>query len=140
MENNEYSSSSNWNQGNSFNQPYSMTDVPNAKGAMILGIISICVSILCCWCYGYVLGLILSVIGFFLGAGAVRKYNENPEAYTEKSFRKAKTWRTINLIMIILNLIVTAVIIVFIYLGLTEQLPPEMQDAFEDSMRKYDFD
>ena len=130
----------NWTPPYQTNQPTPVGSVPNSKGAFVLGIISLCVSTVCCCCYGSFAGLITSIIGLVLGNKAIRTYEENPNMYDEKSYRKAKTGKTLNIIGLIISLIVSAIIIVYLFLAFTHQLPPELQDSFDDRMRKYDFD
>ena len=99
---NENPSNPNWNQGMHSNQGQVLQNIPNAKGSFVLGIISLCVSTICCCCYGSFAGFILSIIGLFLGRSAKRKYNESPAAYNPASFKKAKTGMVLNIIALII--------------------------------------
>lgn len=112
MENNE--TSSNWNQPSGTQggqQP-----VPNAMGAFVLGIISLCMNALCC-CYGEFPALVLGIIGFVLGNGAIKAYNANPGNYDEKSFRKAKTGKMLSMIGMIVAIVLIIVFIILIASG-----------------------
>lgn len=128
---------SNWNNpyGNAGEQK-----LPNSNGSFVLGIVSLCVSIICFCCYGGFAALVTSIIGIVLGNKAVRKYEENPGVYSEKTYKKAKAGRTMSWISLILSLLGCIVIVGYLYLGFTGQLPPELQDQFEESQRKWDFD
>jgi SNF family Na+-dependent transporter len=97
--------------------------VPNSMGAFVLGIVSICTSIILCCCYGYIIGLITSIIGLVLANGAMKAYNQNPDAYTEASFRKAKNGRLISIIGLILSLIIILLVIVAVVLQATGNMP-----------------
>lgn len=101
---NENPNNSNWNQGTNPNQDQFVQNTPNAKGSFALGIIALCISTICCFCYGSFAGLILSIIGLFLGISAKRKYNENPSAYNPSSFKKAKTGTILNILFLFLFL------------------------------------
>jgi len=56
--------------------------LPNATAVLVLGIISI----VTCWCWGIV-GLTLGVIALILGAKSKKLYRENPNTYSEMSFK-----------------------------------------------------
>lgn len=135
--NNSGASNSSWQSPNQMNY---QVKVPNSNGSFVLGIIALCVSVICCICYGSFAGFILSVIGLFLGISAKRKYTENPEMYDPSSFKKAKAGVVLNLIALILSFIVSVILVVLIYQGLNGQLPDEFQEKFDESMRKYQYD
>lgn len=129
MENNlENQGNANWTSpsGNTAQQP-----VPNSMGAFVLGIVSICTSILLCCCYGYIIGLVTSIIGLVLASGAMKAYNQNPTAYTEASFRKAKNGKLLSIIGLILSLIIILVVIVAMVLTATGNMP----EGFEQYQR-----
>lgn len=86
-------------------------ELPNATAVLVLGIISIAL----CWCGGIV-GLPCGIIALVLGAKGMNLYNQNPQAYTTKSFNNLKAGRIcaiigtilsgLYLILTIINLIV----------------------------------
>ena len=67
--------------------------LPNATGVLVLGICSLAL----CWCYGIV-GIVLGIIALVLGNKAKKLYEENPELYTESSFKNMKAGRTCGII------------------------------------------
>jgi hypothetical protein len=117
--------------------PNAGANVPNSMGSFVLGIISLCICTVCCICYGSFAGVITSIIGLVLGNKAIRSYEENPGMYNEKSYKKAKTGRILSIISLIISIIVCAIIVTYLYLGFTDQLPPELQREFRKSMRRY---
>lgn len=112
-------------------------NVPKANGSFVLGIVAIVVDIVLCCCYGYIISLILSIIGLILGLTARKTYELSPGDYSEESYNKAKTGITLNIVALILSILTTIVMFTFYYLALTGQLPPEIQDAFDEGMKKY---
>jgi len=62
--------------------------LPNATGVLVMGIISIAV----CWCYG-IAGLALGIISIVLSNKSKKLYEENPELYTESSYKNMKAGR-----------------------------------------------
>lgn len=67
--------------------------LPNATAILVLGICSLAL----CWCYGIV-GLTLGIIALVLSNKAKALYNDNPELYTESSFKNMKAGRTCGII------------------------------------------
>lgn len=63
-------------------------DLPNHTGVLVLGIISIAL----CWCYG-VIGITCGIIAVVMGNKALKLYNENPNVYSEKSYKNANAGR-----------------------------------------------
>jgi hypothetical protein len=88
-------------------------DIPNATAVLVLGIISIAM----CWCYG-IIGLACGIIALVLAGKSMRQYNENPGAYTTKSFNNLKAGRICALIGTILSgLGIVYFIVVFAFYG-----------------------
>lgn len=127
MENNE--TNSNWTPPTG-GQGAGQQPVPNATGAFVLGIVSLCLNVLCC-CYGEFPALICAIIGLILGGGAMKAYNENPSAYDEKSFRRAKTGRMLSIIGLIVAIVLIIVFIILIATGSASQY------NYERMMREY---
>jgi cbb3-type cytochrome oxidase subunit 3 len=84
--------------------------LPNAIAVLVLGILSI----LTCWCYGIV-GLILGVVALVLAAQDMKKYNENPELYSDVS--NVNIGRILAIIGISLSTIFLALVIYLFSLG-----------------------
>jgi hypothetical protein len=83
------------NPGNPYQQnPYMQNpmgmrqDLPNHIGILVLGIISIAL----CWCYG-IIGLTCGIIALVMGNKAMRMHADNPDMYSEKSYKNAKAGR-----------------------------------------------
>jgi ABC-type Fe3+-siderophore transport system permease subunit len=84
--------------------------LPNAIAVLVLGILSI----LTCWCYGIV-GLILGVVALVLAAQDMKRYNENPELYTDVS--NVNIGKILAIIGISLSTIFLALVIYLVSLG-----------------------
>ncbi len=132
--------SSNWNQGMGTNNPQYMQDLPKAKGTLVLGIVSLSVTVVCCFCYGSFFGFVLSLIGLLVGRSAMNTYHENPEAYSHSSYKKARIGNLLNIIALILSIIISTLLVILIYKGLNGELPPEFQQRWDEEMAKYDYD
>lgn len=74
-----------------------MQKTPNLTAVMILGIVSF---IGCCFSYGLV-GVILAIIGIVLANKDIKLLQEHPNDY-EASI---KTWKTVNIISLVLSII-----------------------------------
>ena len=82
------------------NSPAPMQELKNAKKSQIMGIISLICACLCCC------GMLTPIFGFLSyswGKKAVNIYESNPELYTEKSYKQAKTGKITGLIAGILG-------------------------------------
>jgi|GEM_PF-4547736 len=110
--------------------------VPNSNGAFVLGILSLISTTVLCICYGFIVGLILSIIGLVLSGSARREYDARPGTYDPKSYQKAKTGRLLNMIGLIISILMTIVMGTLIYMGLNGQLPPEFQEGFDRGMNR----
>ncbi|RYD69848.1 MAG: DUF4190 domain-containing protein [Sphingobacteriales bacterium] len=97
-------------------------NLPNATAALVLGILAIPA---CCF-YG-IFGLIFGIIAWILGAGEVKKYNLNPAAYTESSYKNAKAGKICGMIATILSLL-TIVFFILVIVGAVTN--PEMYNNF----------
>jgi hypothetical protein len=73
-------------------------DVPNATGALVLGICSIVFS----FCYGAP-GLIMAIIGMVLASKGNRLYEANPSAYKASSYNNLKAGRICSIIGLIIG-------------------------------------
>ena len=87
--------------------------LPNATGALVLGIISIPT----CFCAGIV-GLVCGIIAIILGSKALKLYKENPGVYNPSSFNNANAGRICGIIGTILSaLYLIFYVIYFIIVG-----------------------
>jgi len=125
MENNfnQETPNSSWSTPNELNKQ----NLPNSTGAFVLGIVSICSAIILCCCYGYIIGLITSIIGLVLGNGAMKTYRVEPGRYTEASFRKAKNGRMLSIIGLVTSLLIIALVVLLLVLKATGNLPDEFE-------------
>lgn len=86
-------------------------NLPNATGALVLGIISIVGS----FCYGIV-GLICGIVGLVLANRDRKLYREAPEIYSTSSFSTSSAGRTCCIIGIVLSSLIIVVVIFYIIL------------------------
>lgn len=68
--------------------------LPNSTAVLVLGIVSI-VAVFCT--YG-ILGIALGIIGLVLASSPMRMYEQNPEKYTEASYKNLKAGRICSII------------------------------------------
>ena len=83
--------------------------LPNSTAVLVLGILSIAV----CWCYG-LFGIAMGIIALVLSGKAKAIYNENPEQYTQSSFKNMSAGRICAIIGTILSSILVAIFIIYI--------------------------
>ena len=86
--------------------------LPNATASLVLGIVSIVTG---CVLAG-VIGLITGIIGLVLSGKDKKAYAENPEQYTESSYKQSKAGRVCSIIGLILGslaFIITIIYVVF---------------------------
>ncbi len=90
------------NQGGFQQQPMgNMLPIPNATGALVLGILSLVFS----FCYG-IIGIILGIIGLILANKATQLYEQNPGAYSQSSYGNAKAGKITSIIGLVLSALV----------------------------------
>jgi hypothetical protein len=95
---------------NQYNQP---ANLPNATGALVLGIISIVGA----FCYGIV-GVICGIIGLILANKDRKLYQSTPELYSASSYSSSNAGRICSIIGLILGgLFLLFVILYFIIFG-----------------------
>ena len=89
--------------------------LPNATAILVLGICSLAL----CWCcYGFFLAaLILSIIALVLANKAKVLYDQNPELYTESSFKNMKAGRTCAIIGLCISGAVLLIMIIYILIA-----------------------
>ena len=87
--------------------------LPNATGALVLGIISIPT----CICYG-IPGLACGIIAIILGSKAIKLYKANPGIYNLSSFNNANAGKICGIIGVSVSaLFLLYVIIVVVFVG-----------------------
>lgn len=69
--------------------------LPNSTGILVMGIISIVC--FCCLASG-IIGITLGILALVLGNKAIKEYEENPQKYTEKSYKNAKSGRVCGIV------------------------------------------
>jgi hypothetical protein len=75
--------------------------IPNSQGILITGIFSLVVTI-CCFGIG-VIGLALGIVAVVLSSKALEMYRQNPDAYTEGSYKNVNGGRVCGIIGIVVN-------------------------------------
>ena len=83
--------------------------LPNSTAVLVLGILSIAV----CWCYG-LFGITMGIIALVLSGKAKALYNENPEKYTQASYKNMSAGRVCAIIGTSLSAIYVAIIIIYV--------------------------
>lgn len=84
-------------------------NLPNATGALVLGILSI----VFCFCYGLV-GIILGIIGLVMANKALKLYMAAPALYTESSHKNVKAGRICSIVGLCLSSLYIIVIIIYV--------------------------
>jgi hypothetical protein len=75
--------------------PQNLIQLPNSTGVLVMGILSIIC--FCCLAAG-VVGITLGILAIVLGNKSLKIYNQNPELYTEVSFKNAKAGRVCGIV------------------------------------------
>src|SRR6056297_1799856 len=68
--------------------------LPNASAVLVLGILSIVTF----WCINGLVGIVLGIIGLVLAGKPLKLYNDNPELYTESSYKNVKAGKICSII------------------------------------------
>ena len=96
--------------------PVNARVLPQSQGILVLGIFSL-VTTFCCGGIGFV-GLILGIIAVVMATKATRTYEEDPEAYTEISYKNVNAGKICGIIGICVNgLLILAGILYLMILG-----------------------
>lgn len=77
-----------------------LKELPNSTAVLVMGIISLVC--FCCIASG-IAGIILAIVGLTMANKALKIYAENPEIYTEKSYKNTKAGRVCAIIGICLG-------------------------------------
>ncbi|MFO8234390.1 MAG: CCC motif membrane protein [Bacteroidales bacterium] len=114
----------NTNQSNQAQRPQGgvIEPLPNSTAVLVLGIVSI-VAVFCS--YG-LFGIVLGILGLVLSGKPINLYTENPEAYTESSYKNLKAGRICSIIGLSLGglfILLGILAIIGIFGGLIALLP-----------------
>ncbi len=90
-------------------QPLVQQPLPNSTAVLVLGILSIAI----CWCYG-LFGVTMGIIALVLSGKARTLYSQNPELYTEGSFKNMNAGRICAIIGTVLSSIYIAIVIIYL--------------------------
>jgi hypothetical protein len=83
--------------------------LPNSTAVLVLGILSIAL----CWCYG-LFALAMGIIALVLSAKAKTIYQENPDAYTQSSFKNLNAGRVCAIIGTVLSSLYMVIVIIYV--------------------------
>ena len=83
--------------------------LPNSTAVLVLGILSIAV----CWCYG-LFGITMGIIALVLSGKAKSLYNENPDMYTQASYKNMSAGRVCAIIGTVLSSIYVAIVLIYL--------------------------
>ncbi|ARN78397.1 hypothetical protein BST97_10590 [Nonlabens spongiae] len=98
-------------QGNNYGNkhPYEGQKLPADPLALTLGIVSLVIFLVLCWCYGVIaiITLILGIIGLVQANRSLKIYRSNPDKYSQATFRSVQNGRILNIISVVLSSLVT---------------------------------
>lgn len=83
--------------------------LPNSSGVLVLGILSI----VGCWCYG-LFGVIFGIIALVMASKSKKLYDENPELYTESSYKNMNGGRICAIIGLSISGLIVLIGLVYI--------------------------
>jgi hypothetical protein len=117
-----FNNGGNMNRGNGFGDSFNQNrnKLPADPLALTLGIISLVLFLIGCWCYGLIgiITLIMSIIGLVAANKSVKLYNANPDQYAHSSYKNVSTGKILNIIALVLSAIACLfVIIIVIFFG-----------------------
>lgn len=84
-------------------------NLPNSTGVLVMGILSI----VFCFCYG-VIGIVLGIIAIVLANKANKLYLENPNTYSESSYKNMKAGKICGIVGLCLSGLYIIFIIIYI--------------------------
>lgn len=108
-------------------------ELPNATASLVLGILAVVFTTILCFCYGSLIGLVLSIVGMVLASGGEKKYNDEPGRYDEQSYQRNRVGKILNLIALVISGLMNLFGIVFIILAITDALP-ESWEGLDNNM------
>jgi uncharacterized protein YqhQ len=85
----------------------------NSTAILVLGIFSIVTS----WCCGFIaiVGLVLGIVALALSSKATTMYQENPERYTESSFKNVNAGKICAIIGIVISGVLILIELVYLF-------------------------
>ncbi len=86
-------------------------NLPNATAILVLGILSL---IFCWMCYGSIIGVILGIIAIILASEPRKMYLQNPQLYTESSYKNLNAGRVCAIIGLCISLAMVVLIILMV--------------------------
>ena len=92
-------------------------DLPNATAALVLGALSL----VFCWCYG--------IIGLVLASAPRKAYLENPERFTEVSYKNLNAGRICGIIGICIGAIILLAVILVVVFAVYTSVKPHLLDT-----------
>ncbi|MDP5078489.1 MAG: CCC motif membrane protein [Nonlabens sp.] len=114
--NDGFNNGGNMNRGNGFGDQFNQNfnKLPADPLALTLGIISLVLFLIGCWCYGIVgiVTLIMSIIGLVQANRSLKIYEANPDQYAPSSYKNVNTAKILNIIAVILSAIACLVVVV----------------------------
>lgn len=90
-----------------YSKPFMQPSLPNSTAVLVLGILSI----VGCFCYGFT-GLILGIIALVLSGKGNDLYLQNPNMYSEQSYKNMKAGRVCAIIGTSLSAVGLVIIII----------------------------
>lgn len=107
--------------------------LPNSGGILAMGIISI---VFFCCCYGGI-SIVLSIVALALASKANKMYQENPQAFTLKSYKNMKAGQVTAIIGLSLAGLIMIIMIIVVASGInilsTEEALKEFENAWEST-------
>jgi len=93
--------------------PSQKVPLQNSTAILVLGIFSIVTS----WCCGFIaiVGLVLGIVALTLASKATTIYQENPERYTESSFKNVNAGKICAIIGIVISGILILIGLVYLF-------------------------
>lgn len=95
--------------------PDSSEKIPlqNSTAILVLGIFSIVTS----WCCGFIaiVGLVLGIVALVLSSKAISIYQENPEKYTESSFKNVNAGKICAIIGVVISGILILIGMIYLF-------------------------
>lgn len=98
-----------------FASPFGKPNLPNATTALVCGIVSIPVG---CCLYG-IPGLVLGIIAILKGNKMIRLFEQNPNIYTESSYKNAKAGRICGIVGLCIAGLSLIISVLFLALGMS---------------------
>jgi len=85
----------------------------NSTAILVLGIFSIVTS----WCCGFIaiVGLVLGIVALALASKATAMYQENPELYTESSFKNVNAGKICAIIGVVISGILILIGLIYLF-------------------------